>query len=120
MNILKYKSEKEIPQINPFKIVSTGFSSIKSKNYISYVNLYFNQPSISKYLTMQALSLESLFYFQKEDIGELRRIYDYYDETFNDDKKVTFEQLKIIYNLFKTVLLGIGNNFSLSVTTLSM
>ena len=103
MNILKYKSEKEIPQINPFKIVSTGFSSIKSKNYISYVNLYFNQPSISNYLTMQALSLESLFYFQKEDIGELRRIYDYYGKTFND-KKDTFEQLKIIYRYVKVLM----------------
>ena len=108
MNILKYKSEKEIPLINPFKTVLTGFSSIKSKDYNSYVNLYFNQPSISNYLTKQALSLESLFYFQKEDIGELRRIYDYYSETFKDDikddKRVTFEQLKIIYRYVKVLM----------------
>ena len=33
MNVLKYKSEKDIPVINPFKTLSTGFSEIKNNSF---------------------------------------------------------------------------------------
>ena len=97
MNVLKYKSEKDIPQINPFKTVSTGFSEIKKQNYIRYVNLYFNQPVISNYLTKQAFSLESLFYFKNKNLTELRRINDCYDKLFTNQDQITFDKLKIVY-----------------------
>ena len=104
MNVLKYKSEKDIPVINPFKTLSTGFSEIKNKLYIHYVNLYFNQPSSTDYLTKQALSLESLFYFQKKNLTELRRINDFYDVLFNDQTHLTFDKLKIVYRYVKILM----------------
>ena len=104
MNVLKYKSEKDIPVINPFKTLSTGFSEIKNKLYIHYVNLYFNQPTLTDYLTKQALSLESLFYFQKKNLTELRRINDYYDVLFNDQTILTVDKLKIVYRYVKVLM----------------
>ena len=104
MNVLKYKSEKDIPVINPFKTLSTGFSEIKNTLNIHYVNLYFNQPTLTDYLTKQALSLESLFYFQKKNLTELRRINDYYDVLFNDQTILTVDKLKIVYRYVKVLM----------------
>ena len=103
MNVLKYKSEKDIPVINPFKTLSTGFSEIKNTLNIHYVNLYFNQPTLTDYLTKKALSLESLFYFQKKNLTELRRINDYYDVLFKD-RYLTFDKLKIVYRYVKVLM----------------
>ena len=102
MNVIKYQNEEEIPKYNCFALVTKAFRQ-EDQNYINYINLYFSQSERSNYLTKQALSLESSYYLFLGNLDDLRRIYDYYIESFpqNENNKVTLDILKITYRYSK-------------------